>query len=347
MHNRIIVTVVFLLSILHFLPASGIRQTADESTLPGEVVIGFQNLPNGEIIAKDLGWHEESFGIPVRWIQIDSGRDLNTAIAAGSIDLGLGGSSTTVAGIVQGVPAKVFWIYDIIGDNEALVVRSDSGISSPRELIGKTVAAPFGATTHYHLLAALTLWDVDPGKVRIVDMQPPDMLAAWLRGDIDAGFVWEPTLAKMLDSGGKVLVASGEIAAKGYLTGDIGFVRREFAEKYPHLVVAYLENQIRAVELYREDPAAAAASVSRQFGISHEEAARQMASLVLLDGREQLASEYFGTGSEPGALAGVFKDTADFLHSQGLIRVSPPVETFVDSIDSSFLRLAVENLERE
>lgn len=315
----------------------------EKGLLPKEVVIGYQAIPNGEIISKDLGWHEASLGVPIRWVQIDSGRDLNTAIAAGSIDLGLGGSSTTVAGIVQGVPARVFWIYDIIGANEALVVRAASPVKTLRDLVGRTVAAPFGATTHYHLLAALKEGGVDPKTVKIVDMQPPDMLAAWLRGDIDAGFVWEPTLAKMLEAGGRVLIESGELAAKGYVTGDIGFVRNGFAERYPDLVVAYLENQIRAVEFYRTRPKEAAASVARQFGISEAEAARQMATLVLLNGKEHLGPAYFGTMAAPGKLAEVFKDTADFLVSQGLIRNAPGVEAFRKAIDSSFIERAIAN----
>lgn len=31
-----------------------------------EVVIGFQAIPNGELVAKQLGWHEESFLAAVR-----------------------------------------------------------------------------------------------------------------------------------------------------------------------------------------------------------------------------------------------------------------------------------------
>lgn len=325
-----------------FMGCSGNRK----GSLPKELVIGYQTIPNGEIIAKDLGWHEASLGVPIRWVQIDSGRDLNTALSAGSIDLGLGGSSTTVAGIVQGVPAKVFWIYDIIGANEALVIRADSKAKTVRDLVGKTIAAPFGATTHYHLLAALKEGGVDPETVKIVDMQPPDMMAAWIRGDIDAGFVWEPTLAKMIEAGGRVLIESGELAAKGYVTGDIGFVRNGFAESYPELVVAYLENQIRAVEFYRTRPKEAADAVARQFGISEAEAVRQMATLVMLNGEEHLGTAYFGTMAVPGKLAEVFKDTADFLVSQGLIRNSPQVETFRKAIDSSFLERAAANAKK-
>lgn len=326
--------------------AAGGREQADTDgeQVPREVVIGFQAIPNGEIVIKNLGWHEEHLGVPVRWVQFNSGTELNAAIAAGSVDLGLGGSSTTVAAIVQGVPAEVIWIYNIIGDNEALVVRRDSDIQEVADLTGSRVTAPFGATTHYHLMVALELAGVDPGDLTILDMAPPDMLAAWQRGDIDAGFVWEPTLAAMLDLDGRVLVTSGALAEQGFLTGDIGIARRGFAERYPQLVTRYLETQIRAIEFIREQPEEAAAAVGREFGIDQEEALRQMNSLVFLSGEEQLSAEYLGSDGAGGTgdLADVFLATAEFLADQRTIRAAPDRSVFEDAINSTYLERAVE-----
>ena len=169
---------------------------------PEKVTIGYQDVPNEEIIAKQLGWHEKEMGVKIDWKKFDSGRDVNTAMVAGGIDFGLGGSSPAANGLSSGVPYEVIWIYDVIADNEALVVKKGKGIKEAKDLVGKKVAAPFGSTTHYHLLVALKVFKVDPKKVKILDMQPPDMLAAWQRGDIDAGFVWEPTLIKLIESGG-------------------------------------------------------------------------------------------------------------------------------------------------
>jgi taurine transport system substrate-binding protein len=307
-----------------------------------EVVIGFQAIPNGEIVAKNLGWHEETLGVPVRWVQFNSGSELNSAVAAGSVDLGLGGSSTTVAAIAQGVPAEVIWIYDIIGDNEALVVRDGAGIESFDDLEGRRVAAPFGATTHYHLLAAMRLNGVDPAEVTVMDLAPSDMLAAWQRGDIDAGFVWEPTLAAMLELGGEVLVSSREIAEAGFPTGDIGIVHERFGRRHPEVVVRYLKNQIRAVELIRSDPGRAARAVAEEFSLDVAEARRQMSTLVFLDGAEQLQPEYLGTAEVPGAFAEVFLETARFLEEQDTIRAAPELEVFEEAINSSFLEQAVE-----
>lgn len=316
---------------------SGGRREAparDNRTSPNRVVIGFQAIPNGEIVAKNLGWVEEEIGLPVQWIQFNSGSELNAAIAAGSVDIGLGGSSTTVAAVAQGVPAEIIWIQNIIGDNEALVVRRDSPIREVSDLAGRRVAAPFGATTHYHLMVALELAGLDPGELTIMDMTPQDMRAAWQRGDIDAGFVWEPTLAAMLELDGRVLITSGEIAARGYLTGDITIARRDFAEQYPHLVERYLLAQIRAVDLILSNPDEAADAIAREFNLERREARRQMDSLVFVPGHEQ-----------PEALRGladVFVATGEFLNAQRSIRSAPERSVFAAAINTTFLEGALD-----
>ena len=45
---------------------------------------------------------------------------------------------------------------------------------------------PFVSTTHYSLLAALKHEGVDPKSVEILNLRPPEIAAAWERGDIDA-----------------------------------------------------------------------------------------------------------------------------------------------------------------
>ncbi len=315
---------------------------SDDSGMPDKIVIGFQAIPNGQIISKDYGWLEEAAGIPVEWVQINSGSELNTGLAAGSIDIGLSGSSGVAAGIANSVPFDVIWIHDIIGDNEALVVKEEAGIKELKDLVGKRIAVPYGATTHYHLLAAMELEGIDPESVEIFDMQPPDALAAWHRGDIDGSFIWEPTLAKMLEAGGEVLIYSRKLAEAGYLTGDITVVRKGFAEKYPDLVVQYLAAEIKAVELYNTDRDAAAQAVSNQFDIPREEALRQMSSLVLLTGEEQLSPSYMGKEGNIGDLAGVLKATADFLVEQKTIKSAPDVDVFKQALHPEYIELALE-----
>lgn len=336
--KKFLIAGFILMGAVMTLAAMGGKEAPEQ---PEKIVIGYQAIPNGQIISKDFNWLEEATGIPVEWVQINSGSELNTGLAAGSIDIGLSGSSGIAVGIANQVPFDVIWIHDIIGDNEALVVKEDSGINSVKDLAGKKIAVPFGATTHYHLLAAMELAGVDPESVEIFDMQPPDALAAWNRGDIDGSFIWEPTLAKMLEADGKVVIYSRKLAEAGYLTGDITVVRQGFARDYPELVVTYLLGEIQAVDFYRNNPEKAAAAVSRQFNIPQEEAARQMGSLVLLSGKEQLDPQYMGPSSGSGKLAQVLKATADFLVTQKTIISAPGVEAFQAALHPEYLEEAL------
>ncbi|MFP4382277.1 MAG: ABC transporter substrate-binding protein [Candidatus Sumerlaeia bacterium] len=308
-----------------------------------EIVIGFQAIPNATIVAKDFGWHEETLGVPVQYVQVDSGRDLNVGLGSGSIHIGLGGSSPSALALSQGVPAKMIWIYDIIGKNEALVVKKDSNIQSLADLKDKIVAAPFASTTHYHLMAAFEVYNVDMPESNILDLQPPDMLAAWTRGDIDAGFVWEPTLSKMLEQNGRVLIYSQELADKGYVTGDVCLAHTDFLDNYPDLAAKYLEVENRAVQYCRENPEDAARRIARQFSIDASEALRQMQSLVLLDGEEQLGEKYLGTSDKPGKMAETLKQTADFLVEQKKIKSAPDLENFRTMVSPQYLEKAMDN----
>lgn len=309
---------------------------------PDQVTIGYQVIPNAEIIGKQLGWFEKEMGVKINWKQFDSGRDVNTAIAAGSVDMGLVGTSPAAAGISQGVPYEVIWIHDLEGENESLVVKKGRGIKTVKDLAGKKVAAPFGSTTHYSLLGAFKVFGVEPGKAKILDMQPPDMLAAWQRGDIDAGYVWEPTLKKMVDAGGEIILTSRTMARKGYLTGDVAVVRKAFAEKYPALVVKYLRVQAKGVELWNKNPKESAAAVGKAFNIPADEAEREMKTLVWVPGKEQLTATYLGTSAKRGKFAKVLKDTADFLVSQKTIKTAPDLAAFEKVVNPSYLEKALK-----
>ena len=46
-------------------------------------------------------------------------------------------------------------------------------------------------------MVALEMHKVNPADVRILNMRPPEIAAAWERGDIDATFIWDPVLAQI------------------------------------------------------------------------------------------------------------------------------------------------------
>lgn len=306
--------------------------------MPKALTIGYQAVPNPETIVKDLGWHENEIDVPIRWVQYDSGKHVVAAFAAGSIDIGLVGTSPCAAGIANGVPMEVIYIHDIIGDAESLVVKKDSAIDRIEDLAGKSVAAPFGSTTHYHLMLALELHLVAPDTLDIIDLEPGEMPAAWRQGKLDGAYVWEPTLSKLVQADGQILLSSRQLAERGFPTADLCVVRPDFATRYPAAVVAYLKNLDRAVRLYRSEPEKAAAAVARQLDITADQAARQMKGLIFLTGEEQLSGKYVGNMNLTFGLYTLLKDTADFLEEVGEVETSPPWPVYMRAVTASFVK---------
>lgn len=318
-------------------PASGATGTAK----PEAVTIGFQDIPNDEIVAKVKGWYEEELGVTVNFKKFDSGRDVNNAFASKSIDIGLLGSTPTAVGIATGLEYEVFWIHDVIGAAESLAVKNSANVGSVKDLAGKKVAVPFSSTAHYSLLNALKLEGVTLSDVSILDMQPNDIFAAWERGNIDAAYVWNPVLGKLL-ADGKVLTDSGRLAEQGIVTADLGVVSKEFAAKYPDLVASYIKVQQKAYELYKSNPDEAAEALAQGLNIDKAEALQQTNELIWLSAQDQIGDKYFGSSSKKGNLAQILKETADFLVEQKAIEKAPDLETFEKGINGHYIELAVK-----
>lgn len=75
--------------------------------------------------------------------------------------------------------------------------------------MGKTSAVLFGSITHSHMMFALGQFNISPEALDVLDMSPPDMVAAWERGDINGGFVWDPALGRMKEKGRVLLRQHG------------------------------------------------------------------------------------------------------------------------------------------
>ncbi|MBJ6361813.1 ABC transporter substrate-binding protein [Paenibacillus sp. MAHUQ-46] len=309
-----------------------------EAELPKEVRIGFQVIPNAELLAKTLGLVEKKFpDVKINWVQFDSGRDVNTAIASGGIDLGLAGSVPVAIGIANKLEYQVYFLHDIIGDNEALAVKEAAGVKDVSGLKGKKVAAPFGSTTHFSLLSALKEAGLEASDVKVLDLQPPDILAAWQRGDIDAAFVWQPTLAKLIENKGTILTTAKKLAEKGIITADVGVVSTAFANKYPQFLKQYVGVLDEAIAFYRSEPEKAAQSIGDFINQSAQDSLAQMNELVWLTSEEQRSEQYLGNGVG-SVFAKVLKETGDFLVTQQSIPSAPDLAAFEAGIRTDALQ---------
>ncbi|MET0325375.1 MAG: ABC transporter substrate-binding protein [Ilumatobacteraceae bacterium] len=314
-------------------PTSDGSAPAADVELPDTITIGYQLIPNGDLIVKSEGWLEAAFGpdVTVEWKLFDSGGAVNEAIIAGGIDIGLAGSSPVSRGISNGIEYQVPWIFDVIGEAEALVVRADAGIASVADLAGKTVATPFASTAHYSLLAALQDAGLDAGDVNVIDAQPDAIYASWQNGDIDAAYVWNPNLAKLIAEGGEVLITSAELAAQGKTTYDLAVVTNEFAEQFPGALQLWVDAQDRAVTLLNDDPAAAGEILAAELNITPEEATAQAADLIFVPAAEQAGEDYLAGGLPTNLFA-----AAEFNQELGEIETVQPEQAYVDAVVPDF-----------
>ena len=69
---------------------------------------------------------------------------------------------------------------------------------------------------------------------------------------------------------------------------------------------------------------------------------RQMKTMVMLNGPEQLDGKYLGTCAKRGGLAKALKDTADFLKAEKRIKDAPALAAFEKGVNPCYLEKAVK-----
>ncbi|MEL6158416.1 MAG: ABC transporter substrate-binding protein [Cyanobacteria bacterium J06623_5] len=306
-------------------------------SMPSDVRIGYQVIPNAELLAKNLKLVERQFpDVHVSWQPFSAGWRVNAAMLEGDIDIGLVGSLPTATAIAQGLPMQVYTVHNIIDKNAALATTSASGIKTMADLRGKRIAVPFGSTSHFSLLSAITQADLDASEVTILDMGTSELTTAWNRDAIDGSFVWQTTLSQLLNANGSVLITAGEVGKKGAPTADLGTVSNKFLSAYPDFLAGFVEVLDDAVRFYRNNPEEAAGAIAQEVGFSVEESLSAMNELIWLTTEEQLSEKYMGTPGAPGAVAKMLKDSADFMATLKAIPPAPELTTFEAALYNNF-----------
>jgi taurine transport system substrate-binding protein len=211
---------------------------------------------------------------------------------------------------------------------EALVAKNGSGINSVADLKGKKIAMPFNSTTHFHTMVALDQAKINPADVQILNMRPPEVRAAWQRGDIQATFIWDPVLAEVKKDG-KVILTSGQISAEtgkatfdGYVANkDWAKANRDFMVKFVKIMAASDDNYRKNTAKWTQDSAETKA-VAKWSGAKPEDVPAGMALYKFPSASDQ-ATKWLGGGKDSTA-AKALAATATFQLSQKQIEKTLP-----------------------
>lgn len=295
--------------------APGLAQAVD-------VRIGWQPIVEPSRVPQADGTYETATGATVTWNRFEGGADVIAAIASGSIDIGYVGSSPLTVAASQGLPIETIYVVGNIAEAEALAVK---GVTDPAQLAGKKIATPFVSTAHYSLLTALNHWGVDPASLEIINLRPPEIAAAWERGDIDGAYVWDPVLTQIKSTGGAVLADSTDVAEWGGPTFDAWIVRKDYADQYPEIVKAFVKTTADAYAAYLSNPEAWGAGSPEAKKIADLSGANAADVPALLKGyvfpsiEQQASADFLGGGTVTAIAA-----TAAFLVAQGSIPAALP-----------------------
>ncbi len=321
----LLATAVLAIAVVALLPAAAMA--ADP------VTIGFVTSVDPAKVPQQKGAFEAATGVQLNWRKFESGADVIAAIASGDVPIGSMGSSPLAAACSRGLPIRAFVIASQLGTSEALVVRKAAGIAGPDQLAGHKIAVPYVSTAHYSLLNALAHWNIAPASVKIVNLRPSEIVAAWRRGDIDGAYVWEPALGR-IEPDGNVLATSEQLAQWGAPTFDVWVVRKDFALAHPEFVASFARTVGHAIDSFNANPNTYAsnfdnlASISKVTGSSPE-----VARTMLLGNRYLPLAEQAKVLRQP--LAQVLANTANFLKAQGKIDTVLP--DYGDCVTAEFV----------
>ena len=147
-----------------------------------------------------------------------------SAFASRDLDFGyVGEAPATVAAANKVADIKIVAQANLEGS--AVGAHKDSGLKSPKDLVGKTVAVPGYATVQDFLFRrALTANNIALNSVNTILIKPPEMIPALMSKQIDAFAAWEPYPAKAVTSKtAGVLAFSSEMWPKHPLRPNLPF----------------------------------------------------------------------------------------------------------------------------
>lgn len=297
-----------------------------------DLTVGYQTGVDPSKVAQADGAYEKATGVSIDWRRFNAGPEVVAALASGDVQIGNLGSSPLAAAASSRVPIVAFIVSAQINSAEALVVRNGSGIATPQDLKGKTLATPFVSTSHYSLLGALKHWGLSTQDVKVVNLNPSEIAAAWKRGDIDGAFVWSPALGEIRKTG-KTLTDAAEVGRWGSPTFEVWVARKDYAEKHPEVIAQFAGVTLNAFADYaahkaqwtpESDPVK---KIARLTGANASDVPDLLAGSTYPDAQAQTSATLLGGGTVKD-IAG----TANFLKEQKKIpAVLPDYSPYVST----------------
>jgi NitT/TauT family transport system substrate-binding protein len=257
-------------------PSAGASGSATASGQMTPVKVGVLPIVDTAAIwlGKDKGIFEQH-GLDLTLEVAQGGAAVVPAVVSGDYQFGFSNVTSLIVAASQGLPLEIvapgnFSTGDTKADIGAVVAMPDSGISSPADLAGKTVAV-----NTLNNIGTVTVSEVvdkaggDPSTIKFVEMGFPDMPAALAKGQIDAAWVLEPFLTIAKDQGAQVVSSNfAEVDPKMQIAAY--FTTKQYAQKEQETTKAFTDAMKESLDYAEAHPDEARAILSSYTEIKPE-----------------------------------------------------------------------------
>lgn len=222
-------------------------------------------------VAKSQGTLEKELskiGVKVEWSSFKSGPLVNESFAGGQQDIG-------VLGDVPAIIARASGQKNLIVGNAAygekalaVLVKSNSKITTASELKGKKVAYVKGSYAHHLISIVLKNSGLSFNDIESVNLAAGDIPAALETGDVDAGVLWEPFITQLVNQGRAKVLVDGTGIKRGNL---VIIATEKYATENPAVIEAFLKVYNEAYKYIDSNPDEAAKLIANEFGLTPQE----------------------------------------------------------------------------
>ena len=279
---RLVLVVLLSLTFLTVPLSGGIVLAAEKVKFgPSVKTNPSYNLPM--FAAEEKGFWQQQ-GLDLEWIGFRSGRSTYRAVTAGSLDMGLGGTLSTVRAASRGVPAII--VADMANPQEfAVFVRADSPIKRPQDLKGAKIGvARFGGLVHGYGVAIVRSLGMEKEIKLVAAGGSGASLAALLSGAIDGNVTSYNNMAQLFYKGKvRKIVSLPDYLPKPWADVTV-FAHKGFVKAKPKVVGKTLKALFQATDFIMKNRSWAVKTLKAKFGHS-EGVAKQLHKLSLRYGK--------------------------------------------------------------
>jgi NitT/TauT family transport system substrate-binding protein len=268
------------------LAVTGLRDAQARETLV--IGIGTQdtttNTVTGGVVIKQMKLLEKylphdgkykDIDYKLDWENFTSGPPVTNAMMAGKLQIGMMGDYPLLVNgatgqQLSGSATELIAVlgYNAYGAGNGVVVNKASPYYSLADLKGKTVSVPFGSAAHGMLLQAMRLHGWGDDYFRLANQSPEVGTSNLQENKIDAHADFVPFAELLPYRGFARKIFDGAENKTPTFHGVV--VRKDFADRYPEVVVAYLRALIAANAWVRAQPQQAAIKVQEWTHIDKE-----------------------------------------------------------------------------